>query len=126
MGQKHPATLDPTYMGHSVGRWQGDTLLVDTTNLNAHGRLSSSGDFYSPNMHLKERMTYVDANNMVYEATLDDPTVYTRPWTMRVTHRLVSSPLKPSRDLETEIVEYMCYEGEESAGVPSQVPATRP
>ena len=125
-GSPHIGSNIKLWMGDSIGRWEGNTLLVDTTNLNAHGRLSSSGDFVSPNVRLKERMTYLDASNMVYEATIEDPTVFTRPWTMRVTHRLVSSPLKPARDLETEIVEYMCYEGEESAGVPSQVPATRP
>ena len=67
-------------------------------------------------------MTYLDPSNMIYEATIEDPTVFTRPWTMRVAHRI-----RPAgADLENEIIEYMCYEGEETAGVPSQNPATRP
>ena len=101
--------------------------MVDTTNLNGIARLSSSGDFYSPNAHLTERMTYVDATTMTYEATIEDPTVFTRPWTIRVAHRLDPAPLtvKPGQDLDDEIVECMCYEGE-SEGVPSQIPGTEP
>lgn len=126
-GRPHIGSSIKLWVGDARGRWEGNTLVVDTTNLNGKGRMTSSGDFHSTNMHLKERMTFVDATTMIYEATIDDPTVFTRPWTMRVAHKLLEpKTLKPGREPEGEIVEYMCYEGEETAGVPSQNPATRP
>jgi hypothetical protein len=124
-GSPHIGPAIKLWMGDARGHWDGNTLVVDTTNLNGIARLSSSGDFYSPNMHLTERMTYVDATHMTYEATIDDPTVFTRPWTIRVAHQLDAAPLKPGRELDSELVEYMCHEGE-SEGVPSQVPGTQP
>jgi len=124
-GSPHIGPAIKLWMGDARGHWDGNTLVVDTTNLNGIARLSSSGDFYSPNMHLTERMTYVDGTHMTYEATIDDPTVFTRPWTIRVAHALDAAPLKPGRELDTELVEYMCHEGE-SEGVPSQVPGTQP
>ena len=125
-GKPHIGPAIKLWMGDARGRWDGNTLVVDTTNLNGKGRMSSSGDFYSSNARIRERMTYTDPASMTYEATIDDPTVFTRPWTMRVAHRLRPAPVKPGSELESEIVEYMCYEGEETAGVPSQNPATRP
>ena len=64
------------------------------------------GDFFSDNAHLVERMTFVDANTMNYEATIDDPTVFTRPWTMRVVER---------RMPDDEMWEWACHEGERDA-----------
>ncbi|OFW03449.1 MAG: hypothetical protein A3I61_16780 [Acidobacteria bacterium RIFCSPLOWO2_02_FULL_68_18] len=74
------------WMGHSRGRWEGNTLVIDTTNIRGT-RLSFTGDFLSDNAHLIERLTFVDADTMNYEATIEDPTVFTRPWTMRVAHK---------------------------------------
>ena len=71
------------WMGDARGRWEGNTLVVDTTNVRG-ARLTYIGDFYSDNAHIVERITFVDADTMNYEATVDDPTVFTRPWTMRV------------------------------------------
>ncbi len=62
----------------------------------------TSGDFHSENAHIVERITFVDANTMNYEATVDDPTVFTRPWTMRVVER---------RRPDDEMWESACYEG---------------
>ena len=126
-GGPHIGSAIKLLMGDARGRWDGNTLIVDTTNLNGKGRMTSSGDFYSPNAHLRERMTYLDAATMTYEATITDPTVFARPWTMRVAHKLdVAKALRPGREPEGEIVEYMCYEGEALGGVPSQNPATLP
>jgi hypothetical protein len=124
-GSPHVGPAIKLWMGDARGHWDGNTLVVDTTNFNGRARLSSSGDFYSSNAHLTERITYVDATNMTYEATIEDPTVFTRPWTIRVAHRLDPAPLNPGRELDTEIIEYMCHEGE-SEGVPSQIPGTQP
>lgn len=124
-GSPHIGSDIKLWMGDARGRWQGNTLLVDTTNLNAKTRLSSSGgDFHSPNARIKERMTFINATTMIYEATIDDPTVFTRPWTIRVEHRMEPKVLKPGREPEGEIVEYMCHEGSQDR--PSEVPATLP
>jgi hypothetical protein len=126
-GSKHIGAAIKLWMGDARGHWEGNTLVVDTTNLNGIARLSSSGDFLTSNAHLKERLTYLDGGmSMTYEATIEDPTVFTRPWTIRVAHKLDVAPAKPGQDdLDDEIVEYMCYEGE-SEGVPSTIPETVP
>jgi hypothetical protein len=123
-GRPHIGSDIKLWMGDALGRWEGNTLIVDTTNLNAKARLTGSGDFYSPNMRLTERMTFVDGTTMVWEATINDPTVFTRPWTIRVEHRLVPKVLRPGREPEGEIVEYMCYEGSQDR--PSVPPGTAP
>jgi hypothetical protein len=69
------------WMGDSRGHWEGTTLVVDTTSNNAKGRLSRAGDFSSDNVHHVEKFIFTDADHFKYEATFDDPTVYTRPWT---------------------------------------------
>ena len=95
-----------TWMGDSVGHWEGNTLVIDVTNLNAKFRLSVVGDFFSDKAHIVERLTFVDANTMTYQATITDPTVFTRPWTLRVDERRVP---------DAEMWEFACYEGERSA-----------
>ncbi|MGH9255331.1 MAG: hypothetical protein ACRD3C_12270 [Vicinamibacterales bacterium] len=85
-GRPHIAPDVKLWMGDARGRWEGTTLVVDTTNLKGT-RLSFTGDFFSDNVHVVERITFVDADTMHYEATVDDPTVFTRPWTMRVVEK---------------------------------------
>jgi hypothetical protein len=82
-GRPHVAPDVKLWMGDARGHWEGNTLIVDTTNMRG-ARLTYIGDFYSQNAHVVERMTFVDADTMTYEATVDDPTVFTRPWTMRI------------------------------------------
>ena len=94
------------WMGDGRGRWEGNTLVVDTTNLNAKSRLDVIGDFFSDNAHIVERFIFVDANTMNYEATITDPTVFTRPWTMRVAQR---------RMPDEEFWEWACHEGDRDA-----------
>jgi hypothetical protein len=75
--------IDPSiklFMGDSVGHWEGDTLVVDTTNQNGRTWFDMVGNFTTENIHVIERITPVDANTINYEATIDDPTIYTRPW----------------------------------------------
>jgi hypothetical protein len=105
-GRPHVGPNVKLWMGDARGHWEGNTLVVDTTNLNAKSRLSVVGDFFSDKAHLVERMTFVDANTLTYEVTIDDPAVFTRPWTMRVAHR---------RAPDEEVWEMGCHEGERDA-----------
>jgi hypothetical protein len=100
-GRPHVASDVKLWMGDARGHWDGNTLVVDTTNMRG-ARLTFIGDFYSQNAHVVERMTFVDAANMTYEATVDDPTVFTRPWTMRIGQK---------RRPDEETWESACWEG---------------
>ena len=81
-GREHPreAYELPTWMGHSVGRWEGDTLVVDTVGFNEGHWLSVFGAPRTSQLHLVERFTRPDYNTLRYEATVDDPGAYTRPF----------------------------------------------
>ena len=75
--------IDPSiklFMGDSVGHWEGDTLVVDTTNQNGRTWFDMVGNFTTENIHVVERITPADSNTINYEATIEDPTIYTRPW----------------------------------------------
>jgi hypothetical protein len=105
-GRPHAGAAVKLWMGDARGHWEGNTLVIDTTNLNGKGRLSVVGDFLSEHAHLTERLTFVDANTMTYEVTIDDPTVFTRPWTMRAAEK---------RRPNYELWESACHEGEKNA-----------
>jgi len=92
------------WMGDSRGRWEGDTLVVDVTGLNGKAWLDQAGNFVDENEHVVERFTMTGPNTIVYEATVTDPTVYSRPWTIRL-------PLA-RQPKGTELIEYDCVEGE--------------
>jgi hypothetical protein len=100
-GRPHVGSNLKLWMGDGRGHWEGNTLVIDTTNVRA-ARLTYTGDFHTEKAHIVERLTPVDANTLTYEATVDDPTVFTRPWTMRVTHR---------RRADDEMWETACHEG---------------
>jgi len=100
-GRPHIGSNVKLWMGDARGHWDGNTLVVDTTNVRG-ARLTYIGDFYSENAHVTERMTFVDADNMTYEATIDDPTVFTRPWTFRIGQK---------RRPDDETWESACWEG---------------
>jgi hypothetical protein len=92
-----------------VGHWEGKTLVVDTTNFNGKGWVATHaaagwirGIAQSQASHIVERLTRVDATTIQYEATIDDPNVFTGPWT-------VAFPL--NRDDHYRIYEYACHEG---------------
>ena len=70
--------------GDSIAHWEGDTLVVDVQGLNDKTWLDMAGDFHSDQLHVMERYTPIDANTIWYEATLEDPKVYTRPWKLRL------------------------------------------
>ena len=79
--------------GDPIGRWEGDTLVIDSTNFNGRTRMSIGGDFYGPDAHIVERLTMLDANTYRWTMTIDSPSVFTRPWTM--TSALPMSRLRP-------------------------------
>ena len=103
IGGRHPVDPDPTWLGDSIGRWEGDTLVVDTIGYN--DRTELSGFKHSEALHIVERFSRPDFNTLNYEATLEDPNVFVRPWT--VTR---SFPLRP--DL-SKIDEFICENNKE-------------
>jgi hypothetical protein len=116
--------LGPSFQfwnGDSRGRWEGNTLVVEITNYNGKGPIASNiasqamrGVSQSDALRVVERFTVVDANTINYEATIDDPKTYTRPWTLAV-------PL--NRDSEYKMYEYACHEG--NYAVPNTLRAAR-
>jgi hypothetical protein len=96
-GRKHlPSSVKP-WMGDSRGRWDGDTLVIETTNFSEKNLYRNA----TPNLKLVERFTRIDADTLVYEFTINDPATWTAPWTGRV----------PLEKLDGEIYEYACHEG---------------
>ena len=83
-GRPHPTgdALNPTYLGHSVGRWEGDTLVIDVVGFNEASWLDPIGHPHTDQLHLIEKLTRVNKNVLHYEVTIDDPGAYTKPWTV--------------------------------------------
>jgi hypothetical protein len=101
---QHPDDLDPSYMGDSVGHWDGDTLVVDVTGFNDKTWLSGVGTFHSEKLHVTEKFTRVDYNTIVYQSIVEDPVVLTKPWV-----RYGTIMLRPG----TRLQEYECVENNE-------------
>jgi len=97
------------WMGHSRGTWEGNTLVVDVTNLNARNWLDQVGNFFSDNVHLVERFTLADANTIDYQVTIDDPKTFTRSWTIRLPFRRAGGAA--SDRYVNEMWEAACHEG---------------
>ena len=83
-GREHPGgdILNPTYFGHSVGQWEGDTLIVDTVGFNEKTWLDFGGHMHTDLLHTVERFTRPDRNTLHYEVMIDDPGAYSEPWTI--------------------------------------------
>jgi hypothetical protein len=81
-GRPHLGPKIRLFEGDPRGRWEGNTLVIDVTNQNAVAWLDHVGNFYSPDVHVVERLTMIDKDVIHYQATIDDPSVYTRPWTL--------------------------------------------
>jgi hypothetical protein len=101
-GRGHPKDLDDTWFGHSVGTWDGDTLVVDTIGFNGKTRLDTIGHPHSDKLHVIQRLKLADYEHMDYEVTIDDPVAYTRPWK----NNRIYTRMKPGE----EIIEYSCEE----------------
>jgi len=102
MNSEHPDGEIPWFIGDSRGRWEGDTLVVDVKHLTDQTWLDRTGNFHSEKLHVVERYTPVNANLINYEATLDDPKVFTRPWK-------ISMPIYRRMDPNMRLLEYECY-----------------
>jgi hypothetical protein len=105
-GRPHPKDPVASYYGHSTGRWEGDTLVVDTTNFNGRTRMALGGDFHSADAHIVERFTMVDSNHINWTMTIEDPTVFTRPWTLTTYEPFERRALNNNYDAEDT-----CHEG---------------
>ena len=100
-GRTHPENIAPSYYGHSVGWWEGDALVVDTTGYNEDFWLDRGGTPHTKALHTLERFTRTDAATIRYELTIDDPNTFTRPWGGAFTLRWEAG---------TELFEYVCQE----------------
>jgi len=102
IGKPREATVD-TWMGTSNGRWEGDTLVVDVTGLNGQSWFDRAGNFMSENAHIVERYTLAGADHINYEATIEDKTLFTRPWK-------ISLPLYRRKEKNAQLGEFKCVE----------------
>jgi hypothetical protein len=102
MGKPEEAGSD-TWMGTNNGHWEGDTLVVDVTGLNGLAWFDRAGDFGGKQLHVVERFTRTDPYHLNYEATIEDPTVYTRPWK-------ISMPLYRKVEKNAQLLEFKCVE----------------
>src|SRR5271165_3355771 len=96
-GRPHAAADVRQWLGDSIGHWEGDTLVVDTTNFNDQTRFRGA----SENLHVVERFSRPDANTILYRVTVDDPSTFTKPWTMEYPFVATKGP----------VYEYACHEG---------------
>jgi hypothetical protein len=104
-GRAHPENLPPSFMGDSTGKWEGDTLVVDTTGLNDRSWLDTAGHQHTDEMHLTERFVRTPTTiNLEY--TIDDPKMYAKPWKQE---RIIR-PSKPAPHGLPQLIEYSCEE----------------
>src|SRR3954470_19364441 len=99
----HKEAPADSWMGWSNGRWEGETLVVDSTGFNDRSWFDRSGDFHSDELHVVERITAASPYHLNYEATITDPQVYSRPWK-------ITMPLYRRMEKNPEILEYRCVE----------------
>jgi hypothetical protein len=101
LNRQHPQDLDPTFSGDSVGKWEGDTLVVDTIGFNDKTWLDAAGLPHSEKMHVTERIRRSDHDTLVDDVTVEDSKAYTKPFTVQQVYKL-----KPG----WEVQEYVCEE----------------
>ncbi|OFW30875.1 MAG: hypothetical protein A3H97_19095 [Acidobacteria bacterium RIFCSPLOWO2_02_FULL_65_29] len=94
---------DDTFMGHSVGRWEGDTLVVEVTNFNGKSWFDRAGNFHSDALRLVERYSAISPDAIRYEVTIEDPKVFARPWT-------IAMPLYRRLEPNATVLDYPCIE----------------
>jgi hypothetical protein len=100
---KAPPSPADSWMGHSVAHWEGDTLVVDVTSLNDETWFDRAGNFHSDALHVVERYTPIGPDALRYEATIEDPKVFSRPWKMAM-------PLYRRLDKNAQLLEFKCVE----------------
>ena len=109
-GRKHPDDLIPSWWGHSIGRWEGDTLVIDTVGYNDKFWFDSRGTPHTEKLHTIERWTRLNYGRIVDEFTLDDPGTFTKPVQLKFTGRLLRPNLKTGGG---ELMEFICLEDNE-------------
>jgi hypothetical protein len=97
-----PAPID-SWMGQSVGHWEGDTLVIDVTGFNDQSWFDRAGDFHSDQLHVIERYTPMSPDHLLYEATIEDPDVFTAPWS-------ISMPLYRRMEPNMQLLDFKCVE----------------
>ena len=102
MAPTEPPPVD-SWMGQSTGRWEGDSLVVDTIGFNDQTWFDSSGNFHSDALHVVERFTFVNPDVLDYQATIEDPKVFTRPWKIQL-------PLYRRQEKNAQLLEFKCVE----------------
>lgn len=107
-GRSHPRDFVPTYYGHSIGWWEGDTLVIDTVGYNEGFWVDRMGLPHTNRLHTVERLTRLNATQMTYEITIDDRGAYTKPWTASFGLRWEAG---------TELYEYVCQEANEAGNL---------
>ena len=100
-GRPHPKDPNPSFLGDSVGRWEGDTLVVDAIGFNESTWLDQAGHPHTDALHVVERFTRLNERTLRYEVTIDDPYAYTAPWTTSYTIPWAAG---------AELLEYICQE----------------
>ncbi len=100
-GNPHPRGHIDWFMGDSRGRWEGNALVVDVIDFNDETWFDRAGNFHSDALHVVERFTPTGPDHLLYEATIEDPKVFTRPWKM-------SMPLYRRQEKNIELLEYEC------------------
>jgi hypothetical protein len=101
-GRPHPKDPNPSWMGHSVGRWEGDTLVIDTVGFNGRAWATFSGLPTTERLHVIERFRRIDLGHLEKEVTIDDPGAYAKPWTIKKAAILAPAGY--------EMQEYVCNE----------------
>ena len=101
-GKQTSSPID-TWMGWSTGHWEGDTLVVDVNSFNDQTWFDRAGNFHSDSLHVIERYTRTGPDTLDYEATIEDPKVFSRPWKMRM-------PLYRHQEKDARLLEYNCVE----------------
>lgn len=99
----HTEAPADSWMGWSNGTWEGETLVIDTTGFNGNTWFDRAGNFHSENLHVVERITPRSPETLTYEVTIEDPTVFTRPWTMTM-------PLYRRVEPNLQLTEFRCVE----------------
>jgi hypothetical protein len=102
-GRGHPQDLDPSYNGHSIGHWEGDTLVIDTIGMREDTTFDVTGAPHSDRIHVVERMRKRDPDTIEDQITVEDPVAFTRPWTVTRTY---------ARQAGWQLTEYVCLENQ--------------
>jgi hypothetical protein len=128
VGASEQGSLDPRYNGYSVGHWEGDyTLVVDTTGLDDRTWVTAAGYPHTINAHVQERYTRVDHNNMKLTVTVDDPTIYTKPFSLGTNYFkwIPNQQMDEWLCVPSEVEEYLHQMGDPAGSDPNAAPQRR-